>query len=201
MQKHYRVTASAFENQMKYLSENNYHPISFADYVKSLKNNTVLPEKAVILTFDDGWKTQYTYAVPVLEKYHFTATFFIVTKTIGGAFMNWDNLKDLVAKGFDIESHTQTHPFLTKVSSDKLKDEVTLSKKTLEEKLGIKVTTIAYPNYLQNQTVRDAVKTAGYDGARGGWAKFKNSTEHIYELTSQEAVNNPNPFLSKRLPD
>ncbi|MCE9585230.1 polysaccharide deacetylase family protein [Candidatus Nomurabacteria bacterium] len=201
MQKHYRVTEKVFEQQMKYLSDNGYHPITFYSYINSLKNNTELPEKAVILTFDDGWKTQYTYAVPILEKYHFTGTFFIISKNTNGSYMNWDNLKDLTTKGFEIASHTETHPMLTKLDAVKLKKEVEGSKKTLEDKLGIKVTTLAYPNYMQNETVRSAVKSAGYLGARGGWAKFKNSADHIYELTSQEVVNNPNPFSEKRVPD
>jgi len=115
--------------------------------------------------------------------------------------MSWDNLKDLVARGFDIESHTKTHPILTRVNAKRLSDELAGSKKILEDKLGIKITTLAFPNYLQNKTVREAVKSAGYLGARAGWGLFKNSIDRIYELKSEEAVNNPNPFSSKRLPD
>ena len=204
MQMHYRVTASTFEKQMKYLQDNKYHPISFFTYVDSLANNTKLPDKAIILSFDDGWKNQYKYAVPVLEKYNFPATFFIVTNYFNsnyGAYMNWDNLKDLTAHNFEIGSHTKRHLILTKIDSKKLTDELTKSKKMLEDKLGIKVTTLAYPNYMQNATVREAVKSAGYLGARAGWTKFNNSIDYIYQLKSQEVVNNPNPFSEKRLVD
>ncbi len=201
---HYRVTEKMFEEQMKYLYTNGYHPISFSNYVNSFKDGSTLPEKAVVLTFDDGWKTQYKYAIPILEKYKFTATFFIVTDYVDNkypAYMSWDNLKDLVAHGFDIESHTKTHQMLTKANSKKLLQELVDSKKTLEEKLKIKVTTLAYPDYMHNKTVRSAVESAGYLGARGGWGNFKNSIDHIYELRSEEVVNNPNPFSSKRLSD
>ena len=204
MTTHYRVTEKMFEEQMKYLSTNGYHPISFASYVESLKKNTKLPDKAIVLSFDDGWKTQYQYAVPILEKYKFAATFFIVTNYTNNnykAYMTWDNLKDLVKNGFDIESHTKTHPILTKLDLKKLSDELVGSKKILEDKLGISVTALAYPNYMENSTVRDAGKSAGYLGARAGWGSFINSVDHIYELKSQEAVNNGNPFSSKRLPD
>jgi len=202
LQTHYRVTADTFEKQMKYLSDNAYHPISFSAYVDSFKNNTKLPKKAIVLSFDDGWKTQYIYAVPILEKYDFTATFFIVASYPGSRlYMSWNDLKDLVVHNFDIESHTKTHAMLTKISSEKLTSELNESKKMLEAKLNIKVTTFAYPYYAQNLVVRDAVKFAGYIGARGGWGKFKNSIDHIYELKAQEVVNNPNPFLYKRLPD
>ena len=82
---------------------------------------------------------------------------------------------------------------LSKYFSDKVK--------ILEDKLGIVVKTIAYPNYMQNETVRSAVKNAGYIGARAGWGNFSNSISHVFELKSQEVVSNTNPFSSKRLPD
>lgn len=202
MQTHYRVTPLVFEKQMKYLSDNNYHPIAFNTYADSLKNNIELPSKAIVLSFDDGWETQYKYAVPILEKYNFTATFFIVSSYVGGKkYMNWNELEDLVVHNFEIGSHTKTHPMLTKVDSKKLINELTESKKILEKKLKIKITTLAYPNYAQNITVGNATKSAGYIGARGGWGKFKNSIDNIFKLKGQEVVNNPNPFLSKRLPD
>ncbi|MEI8174994.1 MAG: polysaccharide deacetylase family protein [bacterium] len=204
IQLHYRVTSDVFEMQMKYLKDNGYNPISFSTYVNSLTNNTELPNKAMVLTFDDGWKTQYKYAVPILEKYGFTATFFIVSDYASlnyGAFMNIDELKVLIANGFDIGSHTKTHPVLSRISSEKAVIELTESKKTLEDALGIKITTLAYPYYVSGKTIRDLAESAGYSGARAGLSKFKNSIDRIYELKSREVVNNPNPFLSKRLPD
>lgn len=204
LQTHYRVTAEKFENQMKYLSDNGYHPISFAAYADSLRKNTKLSDKVVVLSFDDGWKTQYKYAVPILEKYKFTATFFIITDYVNNnykAYMSWNDLKDLVKNNFDIESHTKTHPILTRLDAKHLADELVGSKKILEDKLGIKVTALAYPNYAQDKAAQAAVKNAGYHSARAGWTSFKNSNDHIYELKSQEAVNNPNPFSNKRLPD
>ncbi len=202
--KHYRVTEAMFEKQMEYLYENNYHPITFANYIASIRDKTSLPSNSVVLTFDDGWKTQYRYAVPVLEKFKFTATFFIVANYVNDSrneYMSWDDLKYLVAHGFDIESHSKNHPMLTRIKPIELADELTGSKKTLEEKLNIKVTAIAYPDYMQNLIVRNATEKAGYLGARAGWGIFKNGLDHIYELKSKEAVSNGNPFLSKRLPD
>jgi peptidoglycan/xylan/chitin deacetylase (PgdA/CDA1 family) len=110
-------------------------------------------------------------------------------------------LKDLVKYNFDIESHTKTHAILTKANPQKLMNELSGSKKILENKLGIKVTVLAYPSYMQNEIVRKAVKSAGYLGARAGWGNFINSVDYIFQLKSQEAVNNPNPFSSIRLPD
>ncbi len=202
MQLHYRVTTGAFDAQMKYLADNHYTPITFNAYVDYLKNGTPIPEKAIVLTFDDGWKTQYTYALPILQKYHFTGTFFIISSYPGyGAYMSWDQIIAIDHDGMEIGSHTVHHLNLTKVTPSQVISEVVDSKKTLESRLSHVVTTFAYPEYGQNIAAQKALADAGYVGARAGWAKFKNSALHIFELTSQEVVNNPNPFLTVRLPD
>jgi len=203
MQTHYRVTTENFEKQMQFLKDNGYQPITFKKLVNSFNNYVMkLPEKSVVITFDDGWKNQYDNARPILEKYNFSATFFITTGYVNyKAYMNWDDLKYLSNHNFEIASHTKSHQVSTKIHFDKLQSELAESKKILENKLGIKISTLAYPNYAENEVVHQVVKTAGYFGARGGWANFKNGKDHIYELKSQEVVNNPDPFSEKRLPD
>lgn len=203
MQTNYRVTTENFEKQMQYLKDNDYHPITFKKYVNSFKNYVmVLPSRAVVISFDDGWKNQFDNAVPILEKYNFPATFFIVSDYVNyKAYMSWDDLKYLATHNFEIGSHTKGHQMLTKVDSNLLVYELSESKKILEEKLGLKITTLAYPNYKENEIVHNSVKSVGYFGARGGWGNFKNDIDHIYELKSQEVVSNPNPFSQKRLPD
>ncbi len=198
---HYRVAPKTFEMQMKYLKDHGYHPITLNSLFENIKNQKTLPEKPVVLTFDDGWKNQYTNALPILEKYGYTASFAIVTNLRGGGYMSWDDVKSLHAKGFEISSHSENHFNLTKISDEKLKIEIEGSKKILEEKLGAPVTTFVYPYYAHNQKVMDAVESARYLGARAGWGKFQNDSTHIYEFVSQEAVNNPNPFSSVRIGD
>jgi peptidoglycan/xylan/chitin deacetylase (PgdA/CDA1 family) len=199
MQKQYHVFPENFEAQMQYLKDNGYTPISLATLDDHLINGTAIPNKSVVLTFDDGWKNQYEYAYPILKKFKFTGTFFIITGIVGkgGGYMTWDQIKDLQANGFDIESHSVTHPFLAKIKdSKKLEQELVDSKKTLEIKLGVPVTAIAYPYYNYNAIVEAAVKKAGYTAARAGWVKGINSKDSIYYLKSQESVNNQNPFSS-----
>ena len=200
MQLHYRVTSESFESQLKYLSENGYTTITFNQLANHYLNNTPIPAKSIVLTFDDGWKTQYEYAVPLLEKYHMTGTFFIITKTIGGPYMTWDEIKDLDKNGFEVASHSETHPMLPKVSATQLHAEIWNSKATLETELGHPITTFAYPYYMYNSAVESEIKSAGYIAARAGWSKLANSADTIFALKSQEVVNNPNPFSIKRLP-
>ena len=198
---HYRVTPNVFDAQMKYLKDNGYHTITLGILEQSLVNGIVLPDKDIVLTFDDGWKNQYTYGLPILEKYGFTGTFGIITENMGKSKMTWDDIKNLNLKGFEIASHSVTHPFLTMISDKQLVNEITLSKKTLEEKIGKTIKTFIYPYYKDNANAMKVVKDAGYIGASAGWGKFNNTIEHIYELVSQEVVNNPNPFSNKRLMD
>lgn len=196
----YRVTVAMFESHMKYLADKGYTTITFADLVENQVNGKPLPEKPIVLTFDDGWKSQYELAVPILEKYKFTGTFFIITNSTGAkSYMSVDELKDLHAKGFEIASHTKSHPRLPTLDDVKLVEELQGSKKALEDKLGITVTTLAYPYYAHDARVMKAVQDAGYLGARAGWGGFKNDTQHMFEFVSQESINNPDPFASKRI--
>ncbi len=196
----YRVTAAMFESQMKALVDKGYHTITFADLVDNQLNGKPLPEKSVVLTFDDGWKSQYDLAVPILEKYNLTGTFFIITNSTGTkAYMSVDELKDLHAKGFEIASHTKSHPRLPTLDDTKLLEELQGSKNVLEDKLGITVKTLAYPYYAHDARVMQAVQDVGYLGARAGWGGFKNDATHLFNMVSQESVNNPDPFASKRI--
>lgn len=196
----YRVTVPVFEAQMKFLAEKKYQTITFADLIENQTSGKPIPENAVVLTFDDGWKSQYEYAVPILEKYGFTGTFFIITNSTGAkSYMSFDELKELHAKGFEIASHTKSHPKLPTLDDVKLLEELQGSKKTLEDRVGITVTTIAYPYYAHDDRVMKVVQSAGYLGARAGWGSFKNDKNHLFEMVSQESVNNPDPFASKRI--
>jgi peptidoglycan/xylan/chitin deacetylase (PgdA/CDA1 family) len=109
-------------------------------------SNSVTNDKVVILNFDDGRKTQFTYAKPILDKYGFKATFYIVCNYLENkpGFMDWRQVKQLYEEGHDIGSHSMNHANLSKLSKKDLKFEVGKSKKCLEDH-GIDVTSFAYP--------------------------------------------------------
>ena len=117
--------------------------------------------KVVILTFDDGPKNQYTIAKPILDKYGFKATFFVVCNLVGSnndQYMNWQELAALQKEGHDIESHTMTHRDLTKLSAQALEYEIGQSKQCLLDH-GINATIFAYPDAVghDNATVVNTV--------------------------------------------
>jgi peptidoglycan/xylan/chitin deacetylase (PgdA/CDA1 family) len=105
-------TEGAFEKQMKYLHENGYQTITLDDLTRWQQGRSGLPQKPVVVTFDDGDRSVYDYAWPILEKYGFKAAYFIITSRVGQQwegldFLTWDELRELRESGtFSIESHT-----------------------------------------------------------------------------------------------
>jgi len=162
------VPPDTFEQQLKYLQDNGYRSISFDDLADCLEYGTPLPERPVILSFDDGWENQFTYAFPLLQKYGFTGTFYVVTGYLDHQnFMTVDQLKTMIAAGMTIGDHSRTHPALPSIGNpQRLKDEIAGSKSWLEERLGVAIDTFAYPYGSYTAAVAAAVKAAGYRTAR-----------------------------------
>jgi peptidoglycan/xylan/chitin deacetylase (PgdA/CDA1 family) len=109
------ITPTVFDRDMKWLSSNGYHAVSIAQLTDFVQTGKRLPAKPVLITFDDGRMNQYTYAVPILRRYGFTATFFVVKKWVvssSSSFMHTAELRKLAADGFDIESHSANHTML-----------------------------------------------------------------------------------------
>lgn len=162
------VTVENFDHQMKYLREKGYDVITFADLVNCLNHVGELPLKPVIISFDDGWEDQFVYAVPKLEEYRYTATFFVVTNFIGSrGFVSWSNLRTIAAEGMKIGSHSRSHPYLDKIDDTSiLWDQIYTSKQILERQLGVAVDEFAYPYGSYNAVTASTVRLAGYKTAR-----------------------------------
>lgn len=194
-------TPEVFETQMQYLTDAGYHPISFNNLENHFLYGTPLPTKPIILSFDDGWKDQIVYAFPILEKFHYRATFFVFTNAIGRkGFLTWDDLATLRDAGMTIGSHSKSHPFLIKISDPAaLADEISGSKRILEDHLGITVNEFAYPFGQYNAAIVEMVKKAGYLSARGDFYSGQQSPSMLYTLS---AINTPTTLagLAKQFP-
>jgi peptidoglycan/xylan/chitin deacetylase (PgdA/CDA1 family) len=153
---------------MKYLRENGYHTITFADLVNCLNNVGELPPKPVIISFDDGWEDQFVYALPRLQECRYIATFFVVTNFVGArGFVSWSKLRAIAAEGMEIGSHSRSHPYLDKINNPRiLWDQIYISKQILESQLGVPVETFAYPYGSYNAAAASTVRLAGYKTAR-----------------------------------
>jgi peptidoglycan/xylan/chitin deacetylase (PgdA/CDA1 family) len=194
-------TPSVFDAEMKQLHDAQYHVISFSDLENYLQKGTPLPTKPIIISFDDGWSDQFAYAFPILEKYQYTATFFVFTNPIGSrGFLTWNNLRTLLAAGMTIGSHTRSHPYLTKITDmTVLWNEIDGSKKTLEKNLGITVNEFAYPFGQYNATTTALLQKAGYVSGRGDHIRKGGiqSLSEIYELSALNAPTTTELFAEK----
>lgn len=171
----YDLTPEMLEKQIQLMLAQGYRPITALQYIKLQKYPRFFPDKPVVLTFDDGSKSHFQYVFPLLQKYGIKATFFvypanIVTKS--NIQLTWADLRKMAWAGMDIESHTFSHPFLTKTSFKRddprylewLDRELKESKRVLEYHLKTKVNLLAYSYGWFNDIVETKAAEAGYQG-------------------------------------
>ena len=181
----YFVSPEIFTAQMQWLKDNHYQVISYDQFYSFLEGKSYLPPRAVVITFDDGDTDQYKNAVPILEKFHYPATFFIITKMIGEIdHIDFKMMKTMIKAGMTIGSHTVSHPNVTRLSADQLKAELSNSKKLLEKALGRKINYFAYPGGAHNTSTAEAVKAAGYLSA----VTTIHGTLHNLNSDSEETI-------------
>ncbi len=162
------VSVDAFEKQMSFLKKHHYNVVALEAVKGYVSGKKIIPGRTIALTFDDGYKDNYTYAFPVLKKYNFPATIFIIVSEVGRpGRLNWEEIKEMRDSGLiTFGSHTLTHPFLTSLqSSEELKKEIAGSRVALEAQLGRPVEIFSYPSGRFNARVIQAVKDAGYQEA------------------------------------
>ena len=176
------ITPAAFEAQMQELKNKNIAVIPMQDLLAWRRGEKAIPAKSAIITFDDGWKSQYEVAWPILKKFNYPVTLFIYTEGIrpghfsGGESMTWEMLAEMRDAGVDIQDHTATHSDLRKpydkIAKKKLSQEeyeqwlekeIVGSKQMIEQKLGVKVNCFAVPYGFHNDHIRDICMKAGYE--------------------------------------
>ena len=173
------VKPSEFAKQMAYLKDNNYTPI----FVSEIED-AGLYEKPIIITFDDGYSDVYNYAYPILQKYNFKSTFFVVSGFIcGDLYINQDMLKEMSNSGLiEIGSHTASHPKLNTLDKERIEYELKNSKEVLESIIKKNITTIAYPSGLYNQDVLDMAQKYYDYGVSTDWGKENLININKYSL-------------------
>jgi peptidoglycan/xylan/chitin deacetylase (PgdA/CDA1 family) len=155
-----------FRQQMDYLDQHGYHPITLTDLRAYLNGKRPLPDRPVVLTFDDGYADLYTQAFPVLKRHHFKAVAYIVSGFVGrtGENVSPDQVREMDAYGIEIGAHTVNHVDLTKAGPT-LSYEVGGSKTALEALVGHPVLDFCYPSGRFDGAVMQAVQSAGYESA------------------------------------
>lgn len=179
-------TATAlFEQQMKALKEGGYSVISTAELIEFLSFRKAIPKKAVVINLDDGYRSTYEIAYPILKKYGFTATLFIYTSFVGASknALTWEQLKAMKADGFEVGSHSVNHVDLSKKlagESEKdylarVKRELLVSKQVLDGQLNQNTQYIAFPYGEFSPAVLKLCEEMGYKAGfsvKGGGNPF-----------------------------
>lgn len=179
-----RVSKENFRVQMKYLKDNNYTTLTIDELYSYMQTGRLLPKKPIVITFDDGYKDNYTNAYPILKEFGLKATVFIITSTIDVEkdFLTSNEIKIMDSNNIRIESHTVAHEKLDKTSyKDSIKT-LTTSKVKLEKILNRKINYIAYPYGVYNENTIKAVKESGYKLAFSTEFGFIDKNNNIYSL-------------------
>ena len=199
------VTVSQLRRHLELLREWGFKTISFKDYSAYTGGATVLPNRCVILTFDDGYEEMYQNALTLLMEFGAKATFFVLgDRSLG--INNWDHkrgfdrmnliedhkLIEMHNAGYEVGSHSMTHPVLTEVSTELAEKEIRDSKSLLENLVQEEVTTFAYPHGATNDFVKKIVEAAGYSygcGVYSGPPKFGGDMYDIRRIPMTRRTN------------
>lgn len=162
-----KISPQVFEQQMNFIYRKGYKVISMEEYINSLKSRKKI-KNAVVITFDDGYDDNYIYAFPVLKKYGFPTTIFLIVKHIGKSegFLNYQQVREMEENGFSFGSHTINHIYLPAIKdAGELRKEIFGSKKVLEKELQHKIDYISYPLGGFSEQILGLVKEAGFVAA------------------------------------
>ncbi|WP_199821094.1 polysaccharide deacetylase family protein [Selenomonas massiliensis] len=191
--KPYVVPPEDFAAQLDDLAAQGYTTITPQDYARARKGKQQLPEKPIILTFDDGYEDNWRVVLPMLEERGMKAAFYMVTNKIGQpGYLTWDNLFDLERHGMEIGGHTANHLPLTTLSPEQQRDELRLSKLMLEWR-GLKtIYSFSYPNGAYDDGIVAMLEEEQYLTAVTGEAGLNTLTTNPYLL---RRVNVPPPHF------
>ncbi|MBP9765653.1 MAG: polysaccharide deacetylase family protein [Candidatus Pacebacteria bacterium] len=182
------TTPDIFEKEMKFLYDNDFHSISTTEYINYLKTgkSDFNINKSFIITFDDGYESQYINAFPILKKYGFTGTFFIYYDCIDKypACMSSVQIKDLAANNMKIGNHTTHHAYLPKYSDKIIRDEILINKQKIINLVGTSSVEniFVYPYGATDQRIKDIVKSFDYEGAIGVLGVKNKEEKDIWNL-------------------
>lgn len=198
------VHPQKFKEQIQFLLDNGFSPITFSDIRKSKS----LPEKPVIITFDDGYESVYTDAFPVMQEYNIRGTVFILTEYIGN-YNEWEGfriqrgirhlsegqIKHLHAQEWEIGSHGPAHDYLPAISDESVLRQLTESRNQLSAITGTEIISFCYPFGRSNKRIQNLAGKAGYHFAVGNMPFLYSRHKNLFHLGRRSIYHLDNRYL------
>jgi peptidoglycan/xylan/chitin deacetylase (PgdA/CDA1 family) len=191
----YVLPVRRFERQMAWLKWAGYRVIGLDELASCLRECRLPPARAVVITLDDGYRDNVELAAPILRRYGWPATIFMVTGRIGAAndwsddpglggraLMSWPELRSLAGWGIAVGAHTRTHPMLTSLPPEAALDEMSGSRADLEHELGSASSLFAYPYGDHDETVRALAAAAGFSASCGVLSRNTHPATPAHDL-------------------
>ncbi len=179
------VSPERFESHLRYLQEQGYTTISLRDLVYYLTRGTPLPPKPIVLTFDDGYIDHYEHAFPLLKKYSFRGTFFIITDFITEGYpgyMTWAQIKELAESGMEIGSHSRNHPDLSGKPLDYLVWQALGSKEAIEHHVGVTPRFVSWPSGRYDDQAIAVFRSAHFWGGVTTRQGMEQRSDRLFEM-------------------
>ncbi|WP_329215860.1 polysaccharide deacetylase family protein [Streptomyces sp. NBC_01485] len=165
------VTPEAFAGHLAVIADRGLTPLTTADLAARWRTGRPLPDRPVLITFDDGYEGVHRHALPALSKHGFPATLFVSTGWIRGAYdtgggldtmLDWGQVRQLADGGVEIGGHSHTHPQLDQLDDVRLRAELTRCREIVADELGGPPASFAYPYGYSSRRVRAAVRGHGF---------------------------------------
>ena len=203
------VSPDAFRAQVRWLRHAGFENVRLSDLESRAAPGV---DRGVVFTFDDGYEDNFLEAAPVLREYGYTGAFYVPVDFIGAQQMDvrdaresnriehnrrmsWEQLRELLGEGMEIGSHTMSHPRLNRVSSDQARREIFDSKRELEGRLGVEISSFCYPGGCYDQTHLALVEAAGY---RSAATASPGRLENLFEIPRLAVQASDSLFVFKR---
>lgn len=187
----YSIAPAEFERQMQYLAQHGYTALSLAEMRDAFARKRDMPAKPVVITFDDGYADNFLVALPIMEKYGFKATVFVIAGQVGQpGYLSWNQIKAMQNRNTEIGSHTLSHVALSEVKPDEQLREISQSKEMLEQNIGTPVRFLAYPYGKFSDGLFGLLANAEYQAACTGRTGLNFAETNPYAL---KRINIPQP--------
>jgi peptidoglycan/xylan/chitin deacetylase (PgdA/CDA1 family) len=209
----YAITPDNFAAHMRTLAAKGYQAVGIEALAAWLEGGPALPDKAVLITFDDGFRGVREHALPVLERLGWPFTVFLVSDLIGEQdfwtrasnpsgvtypLLNADEIRDMQQRGVSFHSHTRSHPSLPSLDDEQLAEQLAGSRRALAPLLGHDVPYIAYPFGHLDERVEAATRAAGYKAAFSTQPGFNRRDVNRFRIRRLDVFGTDTPAMLLR---